>query len=249
MEYLNNPSILPMTYPIAEAYVRPQFNMMRGRDLDIVCTLRGSNFDPTRLRVRQWVEEFVRARGVTKYVAGQVNHASRTVVSTDYLGQMFRAKIIVTSNPSDWEGDFRLMEAFASGALIFVDRMYVPRPHPLVHNKHVVYYDNNNKTDFFNQLDFYRAQQEASRRVAVAGYLHTMKHHRASNFIDFVFRTLETKKALLAQLGGGSQGVKLPVDMRAALSSLAASEGRPLYTETGYHTRQLALDIHKARTK
>ena len=36
--------------------------------------------------------------------------------------------------------DFRLMEAMANGALIFVDHMYTPRPHPLIDNKHVVYY-------------------------------------------------------------------------------------------------------------
>ena len=36
--------------------------------------------------------------------------------------------------------DFRLMEAMASGALIFVDHMYTPRPHPLIDNKHIVYY-------------------------------------------------------------------------------------------------------------
>jgi hypothetical protein len=34
----------------------------------------------------------------------QVNGASRTEVSAGYLTQMFRAKIIVTSNPSHWEG-------------------------------------------------------------------------------------------------------------------------------------------------
>jgi hypothetical protein len=154
----------------------------------------------------------------------QVNGASRTEVSAGYLTQMFRAKIIVTSNPSHWEGgksallaslvpalpctvvccsallcselvlrtsnavmglyydlhaeraecalphitteiepvigpnsrhflsclitphshithtDFRLMEAIASGALILVDRMYVPRPYPLIEGVHVVYY-------------------------------------------------------------------------------------------------------------
>ena len=37
-------------------------------------------------------------------ISCQVNHASRTEVSTGYLTQMFRAKIIVTSNPSYWEG-------------------------------------------------------------------------------------------------------------------------------------------------
>jgi hypothetical protein len=54
--------------------------------------------------VRQWVEEYAKARGLGKYIAGQVNSASRTEVSTDYLQNMFKAKVIVTSNPSDWEG-------------------------------------------------------------------------------------------------------------------------------------------------
>jgi hypothetical protein len=256
MGYLDNPAVLPMTYPVAEAYVRPQFNMMRGRDLDIVCTLRGSASDPTRLRVRQWVDEYAKARGVKKVVAGQVNHASRTVVDTSYLGQMFRAKLIVTSNPSDWEGDFRLMEAYASGALIVVDRMYVPRPYPLLEGKHVVYYDNSNKTDLFEKLDVYRTQMEKARRIAVAGYLHAMKHHRAANLMDFVFRTLETKRAALkllrAKAGDATAAaVKLPSDMSKLLESLATrasatAQGHAhAYTETGYHVRQQALEIRR----
>jgi hypothetical protein len=140
MNYLNKKDVLPMTYTIAEAYVRSNFLTLRDRDIEIVCTLRGSKQDPTRLRVRQWVEEYIKARGITKSVAGQVNSASRTVVSTNYLDQMFRSRLIVTSNPSGWEGDFRLMEAFSSGALIFVDYMKVPRPYPLLEGKHIVYY-------------------------------------------------------------------------------------------------------------
>ena len=150
---------------------------------------------------------------------------------------MFRAKLIVTSNPSDWEGDFRLMEAFASGALIFVDHMYVPRPHPLLHGKHIVYYDNNNKTDLFEQLDYYRAELEIARRIAVAGYLHAMKYHRAANLMDLVFRTMETKRATIRYLqtkakeaglsagaGAGSDAtsmIRLPTDMQPVLDHLA----------------------------
>ena len=52
--------------------------------------------------------------------------------------------------------DFRLMEAVASGALIFVDDMYVPRPHPLIHGQHIVYFNNSNKADLFEKLDKYR---------------------------------------------------------------------------------------------
>jgi hypothetical protein len=50
MNYLQNPRILPMTYTIVEAYVKTGFNMMRDRNLEIVCTLRGSHSDPVRLR-------------------------------------------------------------------------------------------------------------------------------------------------------------------------------------------------------
>ncbi len=32
------------------------------------------------------------------------------------------------------------MEAMASGALVFVDYMFVPRPYPLLHEQHVIYY-------------------------------------------------------------------------------------------------------------
>ena len=59
----------------------------------------------------------------------------------------------------------RLMEALASGALVIVDHMYVPRPHPLKHNKHILYYDNMNKTDLFELLDRARKDKDISRQV------------------------------------------------------------------------------------
>ena len=161
------------------------------------------------------------------------------------------------------------MEAMGSGALVLVDRMYVPRPSPLVDGAHIVYYgkhahvhaharvtmsfvlpffcvdisfwfiqthfstpifpirlidttadviqisflyiDNQNRTDLFAKLDFYLSQTQLARRVAVAGYLHCMKFHRAANLIDYVFRTLHTKQAK-GSLGYFDTGF----DMRAA---------------------------------
>jgi len=229
MDYIQKPTVLPMTYPIAEAYVRNMFALMKERDIEITTTLRGSKADPCRLRVRQWVEDYCRARGVKEFVAGEVNHQSRTVVSTGYLSQMYRSRIVVTSNPSGWEGDFRFMEAIASGALIFVDQMYVPRPYPLVADQHVIYYDNNNKTDIFEKLDFYRKNTERARRVAVGGYLHSMKFHRAACLMDYIFRTIHVKQVLERQ---GPEAAK----------SLQ-------YTATGFHMRQRALENSKAHPK
>ena len=209
-----------MTYTIADAYVKTDFNLMRDRDLDVVCTLRGSSHDPTRERVKQWVMQYVKKRGIKKYVAGEVKSASRTVVSKGYFGQLYRAKIIVTSNPSNWEGDFRLMEAFASGALIFVDYMYVPRPQPLLDNKHVVFYNNNNKTDLFEKLDFYRQRDtfQKAKKIAVNGYIHTMRFHRAANLVDYVFRTIHCT---------------------------SDAEACKMYSATGYEMRGRAIHIHR----
>jgi hypothetical protein len=256
MGYLPRTDILPMTYTIADAYVRPAFNMLINRNLEILCTLRGSNADPVRLRVRQWVQEYAKARGVKSYSAGEVNSASRTVISMDYFNEMYRAQIIVTSNPSGWEGDFRLCEALASGALILVDQMFVPRPYPLVDNQHIVYYDNSNKTDLFEKLDFYRREKEKARRVAVSGYLHTMKYHRAANLIDYVFRTVHVKQqaeargevALLdpaVSTTGSDYGS--PTNSAGGLSTVpqAVSYG---YTDTGFQLRLNAIASTKKPT-
>jgi hypothetical protein len=160
MPYVSRGDIFPMTYTTAEAYIKLQYNNFINRDLEIVCTLRGSNHDPVRLRVREWIEEYVRARGIKNAVAGQINAASRTVISKEYFNNMYRARIIVTSNPSGWEGgqisvhissliisctdhqvvDFRFCEALSSGALIFIDHMFVPRPNPFIDHQHIIYY-------------------------------------------------------------------------------------------------------------
>lgn len=48
--------------------------------------------------------------------------------------------------------------------------------------------DNMNKTDLFEKLDNYRYHQDQARKIAMQGYLHAMKYHRAVNLIDYVFR-------------------------------------------------------------
>lgn len=138
MPYVNSMEILPMTYTILDAYVRNEFNTLAKRDNPILCTLRGSNSDPVRLRVRQWVEEYQAARGLKGAKAGQVNSASRPSISMQYFESMYKSQIIVTSNPSGWEGDFRLCEALATGALIFVDQVRVTETVSTVNRREVV---------------------------------------------------------------------------------------------------------------
>lgn len=107
---------------------------------------------------------------------------------------MFNARIIVTVNPADWEGDFRLWESMCTGALIFVDQLYVPYPYPLVGGEHIVYFDNNNRTDLFAKLDYYRANPAEARRVAINGYLFAMKYHRTVNMMDYILRSADLQR-------------------------------------------------------
>lgn len=132
---------------------------------------------------------------VERAVVGQLNTASRVTVNKKYFELMHNAQIIVTVNPSDWEGDFRLWESMATGALIFVDPIFAPHPYPIEHGKHVVFFSNSNKTDLWLKLDYYRSNPEEARRVAINGYLHAMKYHRTVNMIDFVFRSVHLKRS------------------------------------------------------
>ena len=108
---------------------------------------------------------------------------------------MYNAQIIVTVNPANWEGDFRLWEAMATGALIMVDPVFVPHQYPLLDGIHVVYFSNTNKTDLITKLDYYRTHKEEARKIAITGYLHAMKYHRTVNLADYILRTAHYKRS------------------------------------------------------
>lgn len=119
-----------------------------------------------------------------------MNTASRTTVSVQYFQQMYNSQIIVTVNPANWEGDFRLWESMCTGALIFVDPIFVPHPFPLLDGVHVIYFSNSNKTELFEKLDYYRNHPIEAKRIAINGYLHAMKYHRTVNMMDYILRTV-----------------------------------------------------------
>ena len=188
------PHVYPMTYALAEVYLQHHFNF--DRSIEVLCTLRGSKAMSTRQRVQGWVAEYGVDRKVKNIIASQVDKASRTTVSRGYFDQMYNSSIIVTVNPADWEGDFRLWESFATGALVMVDPLFVPHSYPLIDGVHVVYFSNLNKTDLFNKLDYYREHVEEARSIAIEGYLHTMKYHRTVNMVDYVLRSAHLKRAM-----------------------------------------------------
>jgi hypothetical protein len=192
--HLHQYDLYPLVYPIAEHYIPHFLNL--NREIDILCTLRGSKQMTTRLRVQTWVAEYGQERQIPNMISSQVDKKDRVGVSHEYFEKMYNARIIVTVNPSNWEGDFRLWESMVSGALVFVDPVMVPHQFPLVHGEHVIYFSNNNRTDLFVKLDYYRSHPDEARRIATNGYFHAMKYHRTVNLIDYFLRTAHMKEAL-----------------------------------------------------
>ena len=93
----------------------------------------------------------------------------------------------------------------------------------MIHDNHLVYYDDANQTDLFVKLDQYRLNQDRTRRIAITGYLHCMKYHRAVNLLDYIFRTVHLKQ--LKRNGDKNTPVR--------------------YSSTGYHMRNKAKNYNK----
>jgi hypothetical protein len=158
---------------------------------DISCTLRVHEVQPARTRVAEWVTEAVADWKLTLSggVVGELNKGQRKEINPKYFSSLRHARIVVTCNPSSWEGDFRLWEAMASGALVFTDEMWTPMPEPLLDGVHVVVYDNNDRDAFRKKLKYYLDHPAEHARVARAGLLHSLTFHRAVSRIDYVLRS------------------------------------------------------------
>jgi len=184
----------PMSYSVSDNYT--DGFIQNHRHYHVVCTLRRNKKQPARGRILDWLEEAVETFNISHTSeVGEVNHAQRKTISRQYLDINRRAHIVVTCNPSHWEGDFRLWEAMASGALVFVDQMHVPISHPLRHKQHLILYDTLDKPEFFRLLHYYLTHPDEAREIALQGYLYAMKHHRSVTRLDYILRSADAAMA------------------------------------------------------
>ena len=69
------PDVYPLVYAIAEAYVPTHFN--NKRDIEIMCTLRGTKGMTTRLRAQTWIAEYGQLNQIENIVTQQVSMCVR----------------------------------------------------------------------------------------------------------------------------------------------------------------------------
>jgi hypothetical protein len=139
--YAKKRAYFPLSYSMAEEFlldastkqVADVVHVARTRP--VVCTLRpaGRGSTDVRKQVLGWVGEAVDAWGLRGSAVGEVDHGGRREIQNkNYLQTMREARVVVTANPTGWEGDSRTWEALASGALVMVDTLACPLPFPLI---------------------------------------------------------------------------------------------------------------------
>jgi len=163
------------------------------RDVMLSCMIRPHHNHPNRPKVLEFVKK-INIQG--KKQIGALNRGTMYRFNApdmrEYFRLLRRSRMVVTCNPSKWEGDHRTWEAFANGALIFVDKMYTPMTHPLVDGKHCIIYEASDSglKRLEKQILYFQENIAHAEAIAKEGFDFTMKYHRASNRIDEILNVI-----------------------------------------------------------
>lgn len=104
----------------------------------------------------------------------------------EYVNKLARSQIIVSAQPDGWEGDYRLMEALSSGALVLHNKMQLP-PRGLIDGEHWVLYDNH--MDMLDKVYHYAHHPEKAARIGKAGREYVLNNHRPKHRVESWLRT------------------------------------------------------------
>eukprot|EP00615_Pteridomonas_danica_P000678 CAMPEP_0114335828 /NCGR_PEP_ID=MMETSP0101-20121206/5309_1 /TAXON_ID=38822 ORGANISM="Pteridomonas danica, Strain PT" /NCGR_SAMPLE_ID=MMETSP0101 /ASSEMBLY_ACC=CAM_ASM_000211 /LENGTH=557 /DNA_ID=CAMNT_0001467565 /DNA_START=442 /DNA_END=2116 /DNA_ORIENTATION=- len=197
--YAKKKRYFPMSYSIAEEFLLESGSQTVADVLDVnrirpvVCTLRpsGRGSRDVRKEVLGWVKEAANKWDLKGSAVGEVDHGGRREIQNkNYLQTMREARIVVTANPTGWEGDSRTWEALASGAMVMVDKLETPLPHPLLDKVHVVYYDSSDKEAFLTTLKYYLDHPDEAKIIGINGHAHAVKYHMTVNRADYLLNVV-----------------------------------------------------------
>jgi hypothetical protein len=194
-------TIVPISYAITREYleraVPPGWD--DHRPIDVSCF-----FEPAKGTTlsRQTVAERIsnpsrqHARAQDRWstrvgLTGKIGVEGRNNFQEEYFDQMRRTRVVVTCNRvPDWEGDYRLFEALASGAMVMVNTMLTPVRNRFIDCRHLVCF--RNLDDLEDKLYYYLENEDQRLAVAQRGFDHAMKHHKVSDRIEEMVAHVES---------------------------------------------------------
>lgn len=185
--------IIPISYCVKDEAMEWNVSPLLDRNTDVSIL-----FKPETKTCRGRIAGLIQQKLSNKYkvhtgLVGNAGTIGRNTIQMDYYRKILDSKIIVTVNPDNWEGDWRLFEALSCSPLVMVDRMLTPVKNNFVDGKHLVYYDTNKLDVLLEKIDYYMENLDKSQTIATSGYNHTLKYHSAKNRIDEVLVEIEKK--------------------------------------------------------
>jgi hypothetical protein len=187
--------------PPAPTVTSPAPSPTRPRNIDVACLFDDEVIDTpyytmARGRLLKFAKRFAARQPQRKTQLGTVSPCGpvgRARVDPAYKQCLYDSKVVLHANPDPWEGDSRLWEALAAGALVFVDRMHAPIENPLVDGEHLIFYD---LTDeglqvLEQKVLYYLNDDEARERIGAQGRAFVLEHHRSVNRVNTIIDALE----------------------------------------------------------
>lgn len=182
----------PLTFAIMDEFI---VNEKTERDISLSCTFRPAKHRKHLNRER--VLNLLKVMDIPgKTQLGSYNKGSMKRFNApdmrEYFKLLKRSRIVVTCGPGRSEGDHRTWEAFASGALVFIDTMYFPLTHPLVDGKHCIFYEPSDSglMELSGKIEYFMEHQNKAEVIAKEGHEFAMKYHRTSNRIDEILEVI-----------------------------------------------------------
>ena len=181
--------IIPISYGIRSDFIEydKQFKFEK-YNYDICCMFNGGGGGGG---FRSAIPNIVNKYNGSKYI-GRADCPNRYgIVSTKYFEILKTSKIIVTANPPNWEGDFRLWEALLMGNLVLCDKMLVTSiiKNPLKNKQHLVYYSNVQELEYL--INYYINNENERIKIGNEGREYCLKYHK---FTDRVLEVLSYMK-------------------------------------------------------
>lgn len=184
--------------PINHACVMDEFKSSytphENRHYDIVTTFRGGH-STNRLRVelQNYLKDTYRNKNLKTHFGITPKNGYSNHYDSEYHSLLRNSKIIVTMNPLLWEGDNRLYESMASGALVFCDELYVDIPFKFVDNIHLIYYKVSEIHKLPEKINYYLRNRTERESISKKGYGFTMENHTSLSRIDYILSKILNK--------------------------------------------------------
>ncbi len=200
--------VWPTAYAVVDDMCEPPLPLDRehrhARPLDLSClfddsVLESPYFRLARGRLLKFAKRLVATHGLNAQLGtvSECGPVGRSAIDPKYKECLWASKIVLHANPDRWEGDARLWEALAAGALVFVERLHAPIAHPLVDGEHLVFYDftDAGMAILERQILHYLASDTERERIAVQGRRFVLAHHRSIHRANEIISRLEQPSA------------------------------------------------------